>query len=1338
MGIIGPRAAMALFVSLAVISAQTTDVDIAVLAHMSASAFTSSNCPTTYTVANGTCWLDAAWQSIAVMTLMAVDDFNERNGLFVSALGTTEFATCDKRLAASMADAGTTIVSGAAAVSNLIPVETRPHLIIGPPTSAASAVIAPMLGTLDVVNISPWASSTDLSDTSRFPRFMRTYPSDDVTARAVCAFWADMGTAEGVVLYQNDLWGRSLMEGISTHCFDAGINTQAFEFDVFNPLTIEQAVTNLAASRPRYVFVAVLQAPNFGLIVNHALAQGMLADDDQYSSSWTFSDGVGTTDFDGTSEEARAALNGSVFIRAMGARGTSPTWQRFATQWQSLDPNEYQARLPAAWKLRDDFFRAPAVDPLTSFYMRDVGVYFYDAVMAAGLMACAQVPNGPPPANLSALIWEAKESFAFDGLSGHVGFNAAGDRTNATFLLSNAKLDNAGGVFVEEKRALFVSGAWQWYVDEQEQAGAGGPVPYFGTRQDSGLFFNRGREVPPPAAGAGDGEQGIWASKSFKRLSGSTLGITAFILLVLLAVTVKARLRYLGYRKQFQGTMRWVDDDSECIPGVHHVPKTKTTQRRNSDHQQRRSGNFHGPVCHWRETPSVEAQQDTEASLVEPAEEQSAAVVVLQRKIRARNAVLSAHAVVIQKVIRGRAQRLANEERLASEKRKQPDPLPAPLPALLPAPLPAPLPAALPAQTPISTLAPALQLERHLEQEAAEILQKRWRQLKNDKAKQATDHLARSSSPKYDLFLSHSWGSGGQEKARIVKTTLHKMMPSLRIFLDVDDLVEGRGKEGVDRSDVVLIFLTQGYLHSTNCMRELLRAVFKRKRIIVMGTREPSGVPRRDVPARLEEALTRIASFGLDKDLARWGTAVPTVEKLMRCLFKVPPIEFHSVNQAEMGIISFRQVAQLFLHRGHPPTYVQGELTLRQLPTLPAPRGGCTHHLYVSVHNIGARQLCAELIELVGAARPPASKDKRTGWPGGLQHVFGPSALSADHMDTSKNKHVSRSQIGRPQRASPESVQGLLRRCEQMLVYLSADTWTSGAASEALCREIMDAMTLGVRLLLVHEVPSWDRSKPQACSFDTFFECARGSTPLVLLHAGIYHSIATPVHSEQLRTASMVKLVGEICRTDAAVRRPNEYISMVERQVLENMSLSRLTRDAKLFRNVREAQELATLWAAAEGSDISMKRLGGAAAHAATHGRQLLHAATGTGEKVPEHLGEGVRVVHGVHGRGTIVGRVGRRGQAGVMVTFDHSNARGPLHSEMFTFGSHKQLHIMSDAASELPPSCAPSSWTRPSLPLLRQVAPSEAGTDPPSNVVAPSSSVNGAEQGQAEVVHRW
>lgn len=45
---------------------------------------------------------------------------------------------------------------------------------------------------------------------------------------------------------------------------------------------------------------------------------------------------------------------------------------------------------------------------------------------------------------------------------------------------------------------------------------------------------------------------------------------------------------------------------------------------------------------------------------------------------------------------------------------------------------------------------------------------------------------------------------------RVVKERLLGMLPDLSVFLDVDDLQEGFGKEYVDKSAHVLAFITAG------------------------------------------------------------------------------------------------------------------------------------------------------------------------------------------------------------------------------------------------------------------------------------------------------------------------------------------------------------------------------------------------------------------------------------------------------------------------------------------------------------------------------------------------
>jgi len=97
-----------------------------------------------------------------------------------------------------------------------------------------------------------------------------------------------------------------------------------------------------------------------------------------------------------------------------------------------------------------------------------------------------------------------------------------------------------------------------------------------------------------------------------------------------------------------------------------------------------------------------------------------------------------------------------------------------------------------------------------------------------------------------------------------------------------------------------------------------------------------------------------------------------------------------------------------------------------------------------------------------------------------------------------------------------------LGECSHMLLYLNGQTWTRGAASATLGRELMEAMNLGVAVLLAHEMPGMGGQDVRfGVEFGTFFSCAEGTTPPGLLACGIYSSIAVPLKGGPWREASM-------------------------------------------------------------------------------------------------------------------------------------------------------------------------------------------------------------------------
>ena len=230
-------------------------------------------------------------------------------------------------------------------------------------------------------------------------------------------------------------------------------------------------------------------------------------------------------------------------------------------------------------------------------------------------------------------------------------------------------------------------------------------------------------------------------------------------------------------------------------------------------------------------------------------------------------------------------------------------------------------------------------------------------------------------------------------------------------------------------------------------------------------------------------------------------------------------------------------------------------------------------------------------------------------------------------------------------------------------------------------------MAGGVRLLLVHEAPSWHQAMPNACPFDDFFACDRGTTPDLLLRAGIYHTISTQLRAHPLRTASLVALVQQIDTKDAHARTPNEMLRTrqlaVVRALKQRISLRAASRpgddlpEKSTVVDVLETSITQMLGFVEQGSMKamklgSMKKLGGAAPAQPLHARE--------------------RIVHSFHGHGTVISSV----HGIVKVRFDE-----PKRTKWYRRSLHYKLHR--------PASCDRSSLHSGSLDSPDRGSPSES-----------------------------
>jgi hypothetical protein len=80
-------------------------------------------------------------------------------------------------------------------------------------------------------------------------------------------------------------------------------------------------------------------------------------------------------------------------------------------------------------------------------------------------------------------------------------------------------------------------------------------------------------------------------------------------------------------------------------------------------------------------------------------------------------------------------------------------------------------------------------------------------------------------SPKFHVFLSHTWASG-QDQMQALKKELALCCPSLNVWLDVDNLEDLASLEHMlAATSVTLLFLSSKYFDSWNCLREVRQAV---------------------------------------------------------------------------------------------------------------------------------------------------------------------------------------------------------------------------------------------------------------------------------------------------------------------------------------------------------------------------------------------------------------------------------------------------------------------------------------------------------------------------------
>ena len=405
------------------------------------------------------------------------------------------------------------------------------------------------------------------------------------------------------------------------------------------------------------------------------------------------------------------------------------------------------------------------------------------------------------------------------------------------------------------------------------------------------------------------------------------------------------------------------------------------------------------------------------------------------------------------------------------------------------------------------------------------------------------------------------------------------MLPSLQVFLDVDDLDEGSGTAQVDLSEHVIVFITVGYTASLNCMAEFVRAWKKDKRITLM--LEPSALHGAlpgglaDVEAALSEALNERSATGRKlKALVRdWHAAgevasdeLPRADDLMTAICEETTLYYSRVRlyldetmrllaeshaktrhdaswrSKRMRSARHRSTSQRLgpqasissSPRPSPgssprptPIYIRDAIRARTA----FPRGGAKSATGSTTQGSGSLHSssgCSEsMMESSCESSTLSSESYFLASMSQKTVVLSPPRFKRRfHIYCSSKNEGAKELIEDVAKAM--HVQATftskfeeMELCEFFMVYLTARTWTSGRLSASFAIELEAAMRKQMLLLLCYEEPGIDHAVRHAAPFESFFVNPEGATPRNLVNAGVYRRIAVPLQGGALRPASM-------------------------------------------------------------------------------------------------------------------------------------------------------------------------------------------------------------------------
>jgi len=339
---------------------------------------------------------------------------------------------------------------------------------------------------------------------------------------------------------------------------------------------------------------------------------------------------------------------------------------------------------------------------------------------------------------------------------------------------------------------------------------------------------------------------------------------------------------------------------------------------------------------------------------------------------------------------------------------------------------------------------------------------------------------------RYHLFLSHVWSTGQDQVAEVQQRMQHRL-PGVKVFRDVDDLDDvDRLEEYVVASWVFVLFLSEGYFLSRNCLREVRAAVERRvRRMPIMLLRETSSLHG---GGSLESLLSNCPD-----------ELVPALKLAPDCPHvRVPALQVETLKMIASAIVNcgkeLRRTLQPFHLLAADSDLAFAKLDMKK-PTW----------LFASKYNPGVNNVVKMVLDRVsGLQWSPTLKKKMfvRAWTTALDQSLKPNARTASAA-------VRRLSSGRKERGA-------------MLLYLNSETFQDPEKAEGLAKDLRHAKSLGVRIVTVHE----QRPEHKSSDFRRFFYV----TPQDLISdGGLYKKLAIPLVADSLYLQASVALIGMEC-----------------------------------------------------------------------------------------------------------------------------------------------------------------------------------------------------------------